>query len=135
MAQENANVLRAALHCVVEGDPAAVGIVRVVASTGVDLASLLQPVAGHFQFTLLDGIPDEELIVSIADGVRPGVAPSAIESRWARVAGDPDLRTFEVQLLDTTGLNIRNYPFAIEFWQIPPIGPSVAFPPAPPAPP
>lgn len=116
MAQENANVLQAALHADQDPGPA----LRCVAATGIDLATL-QFFTGpdFYRFSLVDPIADSELVVSLAGGVDANGNPREIG--WRRVAGDTTQRAFEVVSA------IGALRWSIQFWRVPPIGPSAPF--------
>jgi hypothetical protein len=138
MAQENENVLHAALHCVSTTPaptPPDLAPVFVVASTGVEVASLTRPSALIFRFMLNEAIADEELTVSMA--VDDGEGLTGTIANWRRVAGDLTQRHFEVEagalvLIMPPPSPASPVNFCIQFWRIPKAGPPIAFPEPPP---
>lgn len=116
MAQENANVLHAALHADQDPGPE----LRCVAATGVDLATLQFIAPNVYRFSLVEAIADPELVVSLAAGLDDDGGARAIG--WRRAPGDLTLRVFDV--LPENNLPLR---WSIEFWRVPPCGPSAPF--------
>lgn len=124
MAQENANVLAAAIH--VKAVPGG-GPLNAVAATGIDLATLkfvLTVNAIAWRFYLNEAIADDVLVVSGLSG--PGVSGDPVPLSWRRIAGDATQRGFEI--LTPAGQNPA-ISFSVQFWRIPTIGPSVPFTP------
>lgn len=125
MAQENANILHAALHVAPVG--AAPGTPAVVASTGIDLESLGHPFPGRFEFSLVDGIADSELSITFSIGNVGGGSVLV----WNRDLTDPTLRRFNVQILVGGGPS-DFADFCIEFHRIAQAIEPIPFPPSPP---
>ena len=142
MAQENANVLHAAIAFRPIPGPNATIDLEIVAATGIELASVrrvggLGPVNGCLEVVLTAGLGDADLIYSaanepqaIAEQPEPNppvtLTPSTSPINVVRAFGDPDLRTFWI-FFPAAGLCAG----AVSWWSVPPIEP-IALPLPPP---
>ena len=103
-------------------------ITRVVASTGIDLATLEHPEEGRYIFRLNEGIADDEMSISVAGapGSTGPVTPTVVV--WKREPDD-ERRTFAIHTFDAVlPAQPADRPFSIQFWRIANPIPPAAFP-------
>jgi hypothetical protein len=136
MAQENANILHAAIAFRPIPGPNATTDIEIVAATGIELGSVrrvagLGPANQCLEVVLTRGLGDPDLIYAAANGpqniaAQPepnppvNLTPSTSPINVVRAFGDPDLRTFWI-FFPGAGPCAG----AVSWWSIPPIDPIV----------
>lgn len=106
----------------------------VTAASGIELASIIQTAAGVVQLQLVDGIADPELATAVGTGTLDDDTTLTI-AFVRRIPGDPDLRTFEITILDLATGNPAEGGGSVTWWRITQVDPPFLVPPPPPPPP